>query len=492
MAETTLDIIINAVDNASKEFDKVSKSAGGMGLASKLAIGGGIAALGGAVTAIGKKAFDASMEFDAAMDALVISTGKSGAAIDEMGGLVKDLYGGQGGRGGRGLQDIADVVGKVAQRTDLSGASLAKYTDQLFKLSNLTGTDAATNVEELSKLMNRFGIDAEESAGKLDLLFAGTQRTGLGLGDLVTSLQTLAPITQAWGMDLNGSTAFLADLTSAGIDASTAQVGLKSAMIALQEDGIEPGDAAWRNLVERINGPDGLNVAVEYFGAKAGPAFFQAIRDGKLDVDSMWSALDQTKGSLDQVTDETEGWEEAWKTAMNKIELALMPVGDAMTAFLNDNAPAFTAWFETTVPQAISKAINWIDSFITKLGEMQTATPSMTGLEAGTSGMFGPGQMLNEMVGVQATDAIINQLRTLRDSGPSYIDDDAINNWIAMLAQGRLNQTGDIGITNPQNLPFNTNPNNVGPGVQVNIYGNATTQDIQNGLNQALQGQGVR
>ena len=189
MAETTLDILITATDQASGAMNKVASSALNLGKVAALGAAAGVAALGAAVVGVGKMAFDASNQYDAAMDALVISTGKSGAALDEMGESVKALFTGAGGEG-RGMEDIAQIMGTVASRMNLAGKPLQTFTDQLFKLSNLTGTDAAANLDSVNKLMGQFGVEAEDATFFLDELLVATQKTGLGLDEMQASLST--------------------------------------------------------------------------------------------------------------------------------------------------------------------------------------------------------------------------------------------------------------------------------------------------------------
>jgi hypothetical protein len=341
---------------------------GGLGkLAGGLAAGG-IAALGAAAVGVGKHAFDMAVAYDDALDAITVATGASGKALDDMGEAVKRLYTGAAGRG-QSLSGIAEVMGQVSARTKATGPALETFTSQVLKLSTVTGTQANANVETLTKLMGAFNIPLAEAAPLMDTLFVATQKTGQPLDQLIGDLESAAPIASAFGLSIDESAGLLAVFEANGVPAAAAVTGLRTVMAGWAEDGITPSKDALSDLVAQIAGPDGMNVAIDAFGAKAGPGFFTLIRDGKLDVDNLAAALGPQgmKGAIDEVITRTGDYPQSWEDAKHKIEASLTDVGGYMLDFLNEYGPPFAEWFAATVPEAIDQTLTALDKFLEKI-----------------------------------------------------------------------------------------------------------------------------
>ena len=294
------------------------------------------------------------------------------------------------------------------------------------------------------------------------------------------------------------------DLTEAGIDATVANTGLKSALAQMVEDGITPSKEALEDLIEQVAGPDGLNVAIEYFGAKAGPAFFQAIQDGSITVQSFSGDIDGVTGAIDKTKTATDGWEQSWNTIKNTITTSLVPLGDVIKDFLDEHGAAFAEWFTKTVPAAVESAIQALDSFFEsdffKRFQLNPAAAVSTGT----------GNWLENLAQEHAAEgsplqyplqALANRLqqREWVFGGPAGGPAGEPNaQYTGGVASDRGPYSGAGGLqggdtfAQPGSIDMVTGYSKSG-GIFVtnHVYGNVSTTDLQNSIDNAIQGQGV-
>ena len=113
---------------------------GGMAAKAGLAVGGGLLVAGvGAAAA----ALKIGGEFDGAYDSIAATTGKSGAALDDLKASFKNVVSGV-------PADFGEASGAIAtlnQKLGLSGKPLEDLSKQMLNLSRTTGTDVTANVD---------------------------------------------------------------------------------------------------------------------------------------------------------------------------------------------------------------------------------------------------------------------------------------------------------------------------------------------------------
>lgn len=354
-----LDILVNAKDNASSVLDKVGGSAGGLNSALKgLAIGGGIALVAGALLAVGKAAIGVAEEVDAAQDAIIAGTGASGPALDEMTKAAVRLKGSTTGIGAE-LEDIGSVIAEVTIRTGESGPALEALTGQFLKLSRLTESDAVPSVQKITRVMGDWGVSNKDAAGLLDKLFVASQKSGAGVDDLAASVvQFGAPLRQM-GFTLDESISLFAKWEKEGVNAELVMGSLRIASGHFAEEGVGLRDGL-NATMEAIKGAatesEGLVIAMDVFGARAGPDMAAAIREGRFEIDEMLTAIQGAGGGLDDAAERTLDFKDKFAAAMERVKLSTAPAGDAILGLFDRALPSIESganWLAERIPGAI-------------------------------------------------------------------------------------------------------------------------------------------
>lgn len=158
-------------------------------------------AMGNLLSDMGKKALSAfgdmissGDEFNKAINQMSASTGATGAELEGLRDVVKDVY---GNNFGDSYEDAANAVAEVTKQTGLMGEELQSATEGAMALSDTFGYEVNESTRAASALMNNFGISAEEA---YNLIAVGAQNGADQNGDLLDTLNEYSTQYAALGL----------------------------------------------------------------------------------------------------------------------------------------------------------------------------------------------------------------------------------------------------------------------------------------------------
>ena len=158
-------------------------------------------AMGNLLSDMGKKALSAfgdmissGDEFNKAINQMSSSTGATGAELEGLRDVVKDVY---GNNFGDSYEDAANAVAEVSKQTGLMGEELQKATEGAFALGDTFGYEVNESTRAASALMNNFGVSAEEA---YNLIAVGAQNGADQNGDLLDTLNEYSTQYAALGL----------------------------------------------------------------------------------------------------------------------------------------------------------------------------------------------------------------------------------------------------------------------------------------------------
>lgn len=393
---------------------RLSGAIGGAALGIAAAAG---AALIGATVAVGKAAWDMGQEYDAALDAIINGTGASGEALDAMGQSVRNLKTSAAGLG-VSMEQIGATLAEVNTRTGATGNELEKLTGDILQFSRLTGTDSVKNVQLLTRTMGDWGVSMEDSGKLLDMIYGAGQAFGIGIDSLAGKLvQFGAPLRQM-GFSLEESAAMLGKWEKEGVNTELVIGSLRIAAGKFAKDNVPLQDGL-RQTMAAIKGAamesEALSIAMEVFGAKAGPDMAAAIREGRFELDEAIATLQGTQGGLASAAKSTLGFQESWDIAMAKVADALIPLGSKMEELGVRLMPLLVASIEAVIA-VVTPLIDWIvagvDALFGLVDANDQAVGSLNAVAGSLGGVFGPAmERAQEMLGVvgEAVSRFVNQ-----------------------------------------------------------------------------------
>lgn len=302
-----------------------------MGSAGKAMTAGVTAPLTAGATA----AVAAWKEVDTGLDTIVTKTGASGDALEEMSGILNDIT----TTIPTDFATAGAAIGEVNTRFGVTGQELDDLSTKFIKFADLNGQDVSNSVDSVSKMMAAFGMETEDAGRVLDALNVVGQQTGVDVGALSDMVAANAAQFQEMGLSAEEAASLLGSMSMAGLDSSTAMMGLKTAMKNATADGITL-DEALKGFAETMQGngteSEKLAAAYELFGTRGGAAIANAVENGELDLANFTSSLGDFEGSVDSTFEEAQDPMDDFQTTLNELKILGAEIVDAAGPALSD------------------------------------------------------------------------------------------------------------------------------------------------------------
>lgn len=356
---------------ADKAADKIIGTFGNM---AKAAAGFG-AAVTGAALAFGTKSFN---DYDTAVRQAAASTGMT---ADEMSKLKETMKGVYGNNFGESWEDVGQSVSTVQKYLNGTGEDIQKATENALAFRDVFGAEVSESMRSVDALMKNFGVSSNEA---FNLIAQGYQNNLDFSGELIDSINEYSVHFQKVGVDAETMFAMIAAGAENGawnvdkigdavkefgiraIDGSkTTQEGFKA--IGLNADemarkfgagGNEAKEAFGEviNALKSMDDPLKMNAAgVNLFGTM----WEDLGADVVTNLNDIENGFDMTKDTMGEINKiKYTGFTSAIKGIGRQIEVAAMPIGEALMPHLNE----FANWLNDVLPKAAEK----FSQFITK------------------------------------------------------------------------------------------------------------------------------
>ena len=322
----------------------------------------GVTAGIGAVAGISAAIMESFQEVDAGLDTIATKTGASGAQLENMKTNMENLATSIP----TSFEEAGEAIGEVNTRFGLSGKALEDLSGQFIKFAKLNDTDVTTSVDNVSKVISAFGMESKDAGNLLDALNKVGQDTDVDIKTLTTSLSQNAAQLQEMGLSAYDAAGFLGSCDMAGMEISTTMTGLKTAMKNATADGKNLDDFLSEfssTMNSNATESEKLTAAYETFGTKAGGAIYNAVQNGKIDLEDLTNSLGEFEGSVnstfEQVTDPTDEFAEV----LNRMKIVGADIAEAVMPMLADALEGIAGaidWFMDAITPTETALTNFI------------------------------------------------------------------------------------------------------------------------------------
>lgn len=281
------------------------------------------------IVATGTAATAAWVKIDEAYDNIAAGTGALGDDLLELQNVFDEVYGSMP----VAAEDASTAVADLNTRFGFTGDVLSKASEEFLKFSRVNNTDVSSAIQLVSRTMGDASIPANEYAVILDSLTAASQASGLSVDKLTENLTKYGAPMRALGYTTQESIAIFAQWEKAGVNTEIAFSGMKKAISNWSAEGKDARVEFKKMLTEIAECPDiasATTLAIETFGAKAGPDLADAIQGGRFSIEEMTKVVEQSGNALEDTYNSMLSPSDKAKVAMNNLTLAGAALGDVI------------------------------------------------------------------------------------------------------------------------------------------------------------------
>lgn len=348
-------------NHVEKQSDKLNKA---FGLMATGVAAGGVAAVTAAVAA-GGALFELGRNFDSAHDNIVAGTGASGEALDGLKKSFDNVLTSVPTNFGDASTAIADVNTALG----LTGEPLEALSKQFINLSRVSKEDLGGGIQSVTRLFGDWGVAVEDQSLTMDKLWTVSQATGIGVGQLSDQLvKTGAPLRQL-GFDMDQSAALFGKWNKEGVNTDIIFSGVRQSISKFAREGKNIPEAfkgATQAIKDAGTASEATSLAIEIFGAEAGPDMAAAIREGRFEVEELVAQMNDAEGAISRTAKDTESFGEKWQLFKNQMAVAFKPAAMAIFEGLGKV-------MEKVAPILTDTVIPGIERFIGSLTTLKAA-----------------------------------------------------------------------------------------------------------------------
>jgi len=298
------------------------------------------------LVAMGTVATKAALDIDEAMDLIAAGTGAQGKELEALQQSWKALA----ANVTQGFEVSAQVLADFNTRLGLTGKALTDLSKLALDAARLLNEDVNAVVTQASKAMQDWGVSTQEASSFMNKLFVAAQATGAGMSTLSTQLYKYGAAMRGMGFDINSAIALLSQFEKQGVNTELVIGSLRIGLGKLADEGITDAGMAFEALINKIKNAESTTeatqIAMEVFGARAGPDLAAAIREGRFEIEEMVKTLEKSQGAIEKTVAATDGFSEQWQRTKNSFLLAIEPIGTQILGLAERGMPLLQAAFE--------------------------------------------------------------------------------------------------------------------------------------------------
>lgn len=276
----------------------------------------------GAFSLFARSAFQ---EYDTGIDGIRASTGATGEELERLG----DVMEGVGARSTLGLSRLGEVVGDLNTRTGQTGESLEQLA---LRFAHLEEMGNAASVENVTRLFGDWDVATGKQVETMDQLFRASQATGPSIDQLAQSAVRFGAPLRQMGFDLGETVTLLGKFEKEGVNTNLVIGSMRIALGKLASQGVKDVPAEFRRLVQGIEDAGSAGeanaLALEVFGARAGPDMAAAIREGRFDIDALFKQIQNGSETIEKAHDDTVDWGDKLIMLKNRAQAVVGPIGE--------------------------------------------------------------------------------------------------------------------------------------------------------------------
>ncbi|MBT9154923.1 MAG: hypothetical protein DDT39_01609 [Firmicutes bacterium] len=368
------------------------------------AVGERMSEIGGGLTtgvtlpilALGAGAIAAATQVEGAMATIRAGTGATGKDLEALGDDFKAVF----ARVPENATQVSTAIADLNTRLGLTGEPLRELAEGMLDLAGLAKVEVGPIIAATTRVFGDWGVATADQTKTLDTLWKTSQSTGIGVDQLSAALVQFGAPLRAMNFSVEESAAMLGKWEREGVNTELVLGSLRIAMGKFARDNVPMREGLNQTIAEiQRLGPsaEATALAMEIFGARAGPDMAAAILEGRFEFEGLMQEIAASPETVKEAGAATETLAEKMAIMRNQVTLAVEPIGKQLMDALMKILPQVTtliagitgviAGFSNLSPSVQTGILTFI-AFIAVLGPVLSIVGMVTTVLAGLSGAF--------------------------------------------------------------------------------------------------------
>lgn len=304
-------------------------------------------AVGGSLTktftlpllAVGGAALAAADDMDKGYNAIRRGTGATGAVLKELEGNMKSVM----KTVPQGAETVGQAIADLNTRTGATGKTLEDLTFQMLNLGRVSGEEVSTLIASTTRVFGDWDIATTKQAETLDYLFKVSQATGIGVDSLSQKVVQFGAPMRQMGFDFETTAALMGKFEKEGVNTELVMGSLRIALGKMAREGVTDSAKALQILIRRIQEAGSTGeanaIALDAFGARAGPDMAAAIREGRFEIDKLLTDLAKSEETINAAAQETLTFADHMGKLKNNAQIVMEPLGRVLLDMFKEATP---------------------------------------------------------------------------------------------------------------------------------------------------------
>ncbi len=371
MAKRRFEVVLAGdAKSLARAFGQAGKDAEGFG--GKVRRVGRVAAAGLAVVATaaigaGAAAFAIGSQFDDAYDTIRVGTGATGEALGELQDSFRDVVASVP----TDFASASTAIADLNTRLGAEGPLLEDLSKQYLELSRITDSELGANIESVTRVMGDWGVAVESQSDAMDRLFRASQATGPSVSELSTLMTQFGSPLRQLGFSFDEAAALIGQFQKEGVNTELVLGSMRQALGRMARDG-EPAIETFNRVTEEIanagDASEANRLALELFGARAGPDMAAAIREGRFEIGDLVDTIANGSDTIAGAGRDTMDFAEQWTLLKNNVLLAIEPIATRVFSAVGDAAASLAPMVQGLAENVAGLIAEWgprIEGFVT-------------------------------------------------------------------------------------------------------------------------------
>lgn len=330
------------------------------------------------IAGLGVAAFASANDLDEAYGQIRAGTGATGDDLEGLKESFKTVFKDVP----QSADEVSQALADINTRTGQTGPELEALTKQFLDLGRVSGEDVPTLIKNGTRAFGDWGIEVEDQADTMDYFWKVSQTTGVGVSDLMNKVVQFGAPMRQMGFDFETSAALLGKFEKEGVNTELVMGSMRQALGKMAREGIGAEEGLQKTIeaVKAAGSTSEANaLAMELFGARAGPDMAAAIREGRFEVDELMATLSASGETITKAGEDTLTFGDKFSELKNKTQTALEPLGDILLKLAEEWLPKVTGalekvagWF-TNLNPGIQKVIVIVGIVVAAIGPLLIA-----------------------------------------------------------------------------------------------------------------------